>query len=115
MHRRAGMISGLFPMPGSPPTSVTEPATRPPPKTRSNSATPVGNGAAPCAVTSMIGTGPHPARRAVAVRGAGRTDSATEPQVLHSVHRPSHFGDSQPHAEHTNRAERTDVRVMRRP
>src|SRR5882762_3205265 len=34
------MSSVDFPMPGSPPTSVTEPGTMPPPSTKSNSATP---------------------------------------------------------------------------
>ena len=33
------------------------------------------------------------ARRAVGVRAVGCADSATEPQVPHSVQRPSHFGD----------------------
>ena len=35
-----------LPMPGSPPSSVTEPGTSPPPSTRSSSATPVGRGGA---------------------------------------------------------------------
>ena len=45
-----------FPMPGSPPSSVTEPGTSPPSSTRSSSDTPVGRGAHSAASTSRIGT-----------------------------------------------------------
>ena len=44
-----------LPIPGSPPSSVTEPATRPPPSTRSSSPTPTGRGAHPSLSTSAMG------------------------------------------------------------
>ena len=43
-----------LPMPGSPPSRVTEPGTRPPPSTRSSSAMPVGTGAARRATSSAV-------------------------------------------------------------
>ena len=46
----------LLPMPGSPPSRVTEPATRPPPSTRSSSSMPVGLRGAPSGSTSASGT-----------------------------------------------------------
>jgi hypothetical protein len=100
------MSSVLLPMPGSPPMSVTEPATSPPPSTRSSSGTSVGNWDAPAVSTSPIGIGTGTERSPTATRfsdrrpeavragaaGAGAV-SATEPHVPHSVHRPSHLGD----------------------
>ena len=96
------MSSVLLPIPGSPPTRVTDPATSPPPSTRSNSATSVANRLAPAASTCAIGIGtlrnPAESRSAAArpdaVRAAGTALSATEPQVPHSVQRPSHLADS---------------------
>ena len=51
-RRRAAVTSVLLPMPGSPPSSVTEPGTRPPPSTRSSSPIDVGRGAPSWASTS---------------------------------------------------------------
>ena len=114
----ACMSSVLLPMPGSPPTSVTDPATSPPPSTRSSSATSVAEQATPAARPrrSASGTlrsaaGRSAARRPDDGRATG-ADSATEPHVPHSVQRPSHFGDCAPQVEHSKTAERTDVRVM---
>ena len=50
MRPSACINSVLLPIPGSPPMSVTEPATRPPPSTRSSSATSVGRCDAPAVV-----------------------------------------------------------------
>ncbi len=114
----------LLPMPGSPPISVTEPGTRPPPRTRSSSASSVGRGAAPEMTTSPIGTGTGTARRALPApdaarpaetRAGGRVDSETDPHVPHSVQRPSHFGDWAPQVAHSKTLVRTDVRVMPGP
>ena len=86
--------SVLLPMPGSPPTRVTEPATRPPPSTRSSSGMFVARRGAPSGSTSASGTGqradlgPAPAarppgrrrRRASPIRctaGTGRATWAT--------------------------------------
>ena len=64
--------SVLLPMPGSPPTSVTEPATRPPPSTRSSSGTFGGAPRArPSGSTSASGTGCEPASARAGVAGAG--------------------------------------------
>ncbi len=100
------MSSVLLPMPGSPPISVTDPATRPPPSTRSSSGTSVGSWDAPAVSTSPIGFGTGTARNPTGTRSADRRPdevragaagagsvSATEPHVPHSVQRPSHFGD----------------------
>ena len=70
----ACMSSVLLPIPGSPPISVTEPATRPPPSTRSNSVISVGRCEAPAASTWPIGVGTlrsATARRPADARGAG--------------------------------------------
>ena len=83
-----------LPMPGGPNSSVTEPATTPPPMTRSTSLTPVGSGRVPSVDTSTSASagGPSaladfelPARRA----GAG-------PSVFHSPQagqRPDHCSE----------------------
>ena len=95
-----------LPMPGSPPISVTEPATRPPPSTRSNSPEPVGNRAASAvaAEPSVCATpaGGAPAARATVrafSRGALIADS-----VFHAAqagHWPCHLGLLSPQALQT--------------
>ena len=86
-------------MPGSPPSSVTEPGTRPPPSTRSSSATPLVRLLESSTDTSPIGTagvvtGP------AAVRPRGAAASATLPHAWHSPHRPTHLAVSHPHSPH---------------
>ena len=85
-----------MPTPGSPPISTSEPGTRPPPSTRSNSSIPVEMRSESVSATSASArTGrPTGARRDVA---RSRTSSTI---VFHSPqpeHWPSHLGDSWPH------------------
>ena len=54
---RAARRSVLLPMPGSPPSSTSEPGTTPPPSTRSSSAMPVSRRDSESALTSASGTG----------------------------------------------------------
>ena len=56
-HASSCSSSVLLPMPGSPPSSVTDPATMPPPSTRSSSPMPVGCGRPTRASMSSIRTG----------------------------------------------------------
>ena len=62
--------SVLLPIPGSPPTSVSDPATRPPPSTRSSSGTFVGRRGAPSGID--VGERHRPGRRAAADRAPRR-------------------------------------------
>ena len=59
-------------MPGSPPTRVTEPGTRPPPSTRSSSEMPVARADHSCTSTSEIGTGTSRRAEALGDALAGR-------------------------------------------
>src|SRR5690606_9916791 len=91
--------SVLLPTPGSPPTSVTEPGTIPPPSTRSSSANPVGCGLAASMSTSPIGTA-APER----ATGADRAPTCSASSVFHAPqpeHCPAHFGCALPQSEHT--------------
>src|SRR5690348_6917330 len=87
-----------LPTPGSPASRTTEPATRPPPSTRSSSGTPVGRCPALSQDTSAIG-------RAAAETGPAATEapalaptSATVPQAWHSGHLPTHLAVVIPHS-----------------
>ena len=79
-----------LPMPGSPPSSTSEPATRPPPRTRSSSPIPTGGGAParrrPPSGTAGAARRPGPAPRADGP-GSSRTTVSTSvfqsPQVRH--------------------------------
>src|SRR5260221_8314234 len=85
-------------MPGSPPTSTTEPRTSPPPSTRSKLVRLVEMRGARSPSISLIGTGATAAfsdARPPAVRGSS---SAYEFQALHSGHRPSHLFAWLPHS-----------------
>ena len=56
-HDAVTCVSNVdLPTPGSPPTRVMDPATRPPPSTRSNSTTPVGSGTHARSSSSASGT-----------------------------------------------------------
>ena len=90
-----------LPMPGSPPSKVTEPATMPPPNTRSSSPMPVATALAGVTSTSAIGrgaaAGDAPTWRAV----AGSTRSSIN--VFHARqpgHRPTHVGLDVPQSSH---------------
>ena len=75
---RTWVSSVDLPMPGSPPSSVTDPGTRPPPSTRSSSATPVGRAPAASGSTAAIGVG-RSVRRRTARRRPRSTSSARRP------------------------------------
>src|SRR2546425_927634 len=99
-----------FPMPGSPPTRTTDPGTIPPPRTKSNSASPVRQRTTPIPSTAdrrmggwadrlSIGRSADPPIRRV-VR-----PTASSTSVFHSPHasqRPAHFGCSAPHSVQRN-------------
>src|SRR5258708_4701055 len=98
-----------FPIPGSPPTSVTEPGTMPPPSTKSNSASPVRQRSAPPALTSARRTGGGPAGRPARERRCARPGawrpSGSSARVFHAPHasqRPAHFGCSAPQSVQRN-------------
>src|SRR5947207_11235430 len=109
--RRAAHCSSRvdFPMPGSPPTSTTDPGTMPPPSTKSNSRRPVCHRSTP-------GPPPRADRRT-----GGRADSSDRLSVRppdrhsfptasstrvfhapHASHRPAHFGCSAPQSLQRN-------------
>ena len=71
-----------LPMPGGPNNKVTEPATTPPPRTRSSSLTPVGSGCAPAVEMSASATAEAPAATAPARAAPAGTDDG--PNVFHS-------------------------------
>ena len=84
-------------MPGSPPISTTDPTTRPPPSTRSNSSLPV-----PRRAIDSVATEPSVCTPAVGARLAKRlrlparssaTDSCKVFQAVQWGHWPDHFGE----------------------
>ena len=94
-------------MPGSPPTSVTEPGTRPPLSTRSTSVSPVERGCHSSVSTSAMGTARSMVAPSLDATGVGSSSSST--RVFHSVHdgqRPTHLGLAPPHSAH-RKIERT--------
>jgi hypothetical protein len=88
-------VSVDLPMPGEPPSRVTEPGTNPPPSTRSSSPRPVCRRATETARTSASATGrpaagPPPARAEPLERPRpGATARASSTSVFHSPH-PGH-------------------------
>src|SRR5882672_1680877 len=98
------MSSVDLPMPGSPPTSVTEPGTMPPPRTKSNSANPVRYRATELVgrLESWTGTA------AVSFQPSDRPtffpigSSTNEFHSPHASHFPPHFGWSAPHSVQRN-------------
>src|SRR5438034_5719451 len=98
-----------LPTPGSPPISTTSPATKPPPRTRSSSPTPLGMRCASRALTSarrfsseLFAT---PAKRCFAALSAMLSTSVFHaPQCGHC---PCHFGDSPPHSVQARSEEHT--------
>jgi len=96
MFASACVSSVDFPMPGSPPTSTTEPSTTPPPSTRSSSPMPEGlRSAASSGISSILtASAPAPGARFSFFSGGfpsgERTSSTSVFQFSHSGHRPSH-------------------------
>ena len=86
-------------MPGSPPTSVTEPGDEAAAEHPVELGDSVGSCAAPAVSTSAIGIGAVASapRRTARRPRSGPPEPPTrpnEPHSPHSVQRPSHFGDS---------------------
>ena len=88
-------------MPGSPPSSVTDPGTRPPPSTRSSSPIAVLRGVPASGSMSPISIG-------VALVGASGTESdgsaTSSTRVFHwphDEHCPAHLGCDAPQSVHT--------------
>ncbi len=90
-----------LPVPGSPPTTVTDPGTRPPPSTRSSSASPVGTGAHASPTASVMRRGVDGGASATPEGPGGPTCSSVRvPLASHAVHHPIHLGASAPHSLH---------------
>jgi hypothetical protein len=87
-----------LPTPGSPASSTTAPGTRPPPRTRSSSSTPVGRALAIVASTWPIGRAGAETGPALTVRALVTPSSSRVPQAWHSGQRPSHFTVIVPHS-----------------
>src|SRR5919108_4805490 len=94
------MSSVDLPMPGSPPTSVTEPGTMPPPRTKSNSANPVRQRLRLSVgmLDSWTGTAVVPFQFSPFPTFLPTASSTSEFQAPQSSHRPPHFGWSAPHS-----------------
>ena len=86
-----------FPIPGSPPISTSEPGTRPPPKTRSNSAMEVINRSSDSSSIESIATGTAAGTiirpELLRPRPAAAISSTMESHLPQSGHLPSHLGD----------------------
>src|SRR2546426_6039428 len=88
-----------LPIPGSPPTSTTEPGTMPPPRTKSNSPRPVRQRSLPTVgrLESWTGTAVsfQPSNRSTFFPTGSSTSEFHAPQLSQ---RPPHFGWSAPHS-----------------
>src|SRR5213083_1852647 len=89
-----------LPTPGSPPSRTSAPATTPPPKTRSNSPTPVETRGVSTPVMSLNGIGEDPHEAGLSTTAVIRSST----NVFHcwqEGHRPIHFGAVWPHCWQT--------------
>src|SRR5882762_2368797 len=105
-RRAATCISSVdFPIPGSPPTRVTEPGTMPPPRTKSNSSRPVFQR---CMLSdgmleSWTGLGPgEPFPRSIFPTFRPTASSTNVFHAPHASHLPAHFGCSAPQSVQRN-------------
>jgi len=87
-----------LPMPGSPPSRMSDPGTTPPPSTRSNSSMPV-ESRTPCDISTSaynfaVDDVENCEKRLVAPAAAGVSarSSTSEFHAPHSAQRPIHFG-----------------------
>src|SRR5258708_5439377 len=89
-----------LPIPGSPPTSTTEPGTIPPPSTKSNSARPVFHRptAPPATSDRRMGGWPDGALRSADPPIRPTASSTSAFHAPHASHFPPHFGWSAPHS-----------------
>ena len=95
-------------MPGSPPTSVSEPGTMPPPSTRSSSPTPLSTRGLSSSTISLSSTGSAPLPRAclsfLPATASGSASMGVSVSVFHwsqAGHLPSQRVVSYPHSEQT--------------
>src|SRR5215207_4549646 len=91
----------LLPMPGSPPSNVTEPGTIPPPSTLSSSPMPVGCGLLVCGSTSPISCGFDPAGAMDGTSPVAASSSTSVFHCEHNTHCPTHLGCVVPHSLQT--------------
>ncbi|CAB4762896.1 unannotated protein [freshwater metagenome] len=91
-----------LPTPGSPANKIAAPGTKPPPKTLSNSLTPLDLAFALAKSTSPIGRAAEVTLPATSESFLGADISSTVPQAWHSPHLPTHFVALQPHSTHLN-------------
>jgi len=98
------LVSVDLPMPGEPPSSTSDPGTRPPPRTMSSSPMAVLSRGARSALTSRNGTGraAGPEGRAARAPPLGARSSASVFHSPHDGHCPCHFGVCAPQAEQAN-------------
>src|SRR5881396_1431355 len=108
-----------FPIPGSPPTSTTDPGTMPPPNTKSNSSSPVFHRSMtpPCTSARRIGGTPV-GRYVLAVLPPlpPYRPTASSTRVFHASQasqRPAHFGCSAPHSVQRNTERPLGIRALR--
>ena len=92
-----------LPMPGSPPSSTSDPGTMPPPSTRSNSSIPAGDASVSTTLAVRSGSRPAPsatgsciARAATARIADALLDERVPRAALGAA--PIHFGDCAPHS-----------------
>jgi len=89
-----------LPTPGSPASRIAAPGTNPPPKTRSNSPTPLLRAFALAKSTSPIGFAVEVVAPATNESFFGAAISSTVPHAWHSPHLPTHLVALQPHSTH---------------
>ena len=92
-------------MPGSPPSKVTDPATKPPPSTRSNSPDPVATRIGECCDSAASVEGGADSRPGPRLRRSAPAAAAAATSVFHSPqvpHCPCHFGETLPQLPQTN-------------
>src|SRR6266566_9069974 len=104
-RRAAHCISSVdLPIPGSPPTSVTEPGTIPPPRTKSNSARPVRQRSSGVCLRSVRRIGGWAVGETLTAEPLNRP-TASSMRLFHAPQlsqRPPHFGWSAPHSVQRN-------------
>ena len=88
-----------FPTPGSPASKIAAPGTKPPPRTRSSSLTPLDLAFAFSKLTSPIGSAGEVTFPATSESFFGAATSSTTPHAWHSPHLPTHFVVLHPHSE----------------
>ena len=100
LSERSAMSKSVdLPIPGSPLTRTRLAGTRPPPRTRSSSATPVGiRSASPASTSTRRSSGRAAAAGPTFDTGATHSSSRV-PQLPHAGQRPSHFPVVYPHSE----------------